>query len=397
MGANVGRPRGKKRGIMSVARNLHREDTPAQAQFLHLVDKDSPLPFATRTAFLLNANARAVTPQLVEKLTEVVPSGDLFFSRSLEDSELFLHTILRRGYAQLFVGGGDGTLVGVLNALAKVTRRSGLKAPRIGVLKLGTGNAISYEMGAGNPFEDANHIVSGGKSRAENLDMVVCDDGTQTPFAGIGYDAAVLNDYIALKENARSALGKRVVETVWGYLGAIMTRSVPRSLREAAPTVRLRSNHDAYRMVSGPDGVREERIPAGETIYEGPAPTVSVGSITYYGYGFTMFPFARRKAGHIQVRVCAVPIFTILANLFPTIWHGRFRHPKLHDFLVRDVVVEGSRPLPYQVGGDAKGFAKSLHFQASATPIEMVALEGQHKVRNAKATWVGRERAPQQV
>lgn len=382
---------------MSVARNLHREAPPVQAQVLHLVGKDSDLPFATRTAFLLNANARAVTPQLVEKLTEVVPTGDLFFSRSLEDCELFLHTILRRGYAQLFVGGGDGTLVGVLNAMSRVTQRSGLKAPRIGVLKLGTGNAISYEMGAGNPFEDAHHIVNGGQSRAEDLHMVVCDDGTQTPFAGIGYDAAVLNDYITLKESTTSALGKHAVETVWGYLGAIMARSVPRLLREPAPTVRLRSNYDAYRVVSGPDGVREECIPAGEIIYEGPAPTVSVGSIPYYGYGFTMFPFARRKTGYVQARVCAVPIFTILANLFPAIWRGRFRHPKLHDFLVRDVIVEGSRPLPYQVGGDAKGFAKSLHFRASETPVEMVALEGQPKVRNAKTTSFGRGRAPQQA
>lgn len=381
---------------MSVARNLHRETAPTPAgKHLHLVEKDAPLPFATRTAFLLNANARAVTPQLVEKLTEVVPSGDLFFSRSLADSELFLTTILRRGYEQLFVGGGDGTLVGVLNTLGQVSRQSGLPTPRIGVLKLGTGNAISYHMGAGKAFDDAHHVVNGGESHIEPLEMVVCEDGTLTPFAGMGYDGAVLNDYIALKESAQSPWGKRLVESVWGYLGAMFTRSVPRQWKQSAPVVRIRSNHDAYRMVPGPDGDREERIPAGELLYEGPAPTVSVGSIPYYGYGFTMFPFARRKAGHIQVRVCAVPIFTILSHLFPSIWKGRFRHPQLHDFLVRDVVVEGSRPLPYQVGGDAKGSAKSLSFKVSDTPIEMVALTGRQKLQKSKTSMLGRGRAPQ--
>lgn len=338
-------------------------------------------PFAARAAFLLNANARAVTPRLVERLAEVVPQGDLFFSRSFEDAEALLRTILRRGYGRLFVGGGDGTLVGALNLLEGLTAELGLPRPAIGVLKLGTGNAVSYLMGAGRPLDDAAHIVAADTAHEVRVDMVVCDDGTKTPFAGVGYDGEVLNDYLALKHAAKSPLAKAAVESVWGYLGAMLFRSVPRKLRERAPSVRLTSTQDAYRVVRGPSGDEEVLVPAGTVLYEGPAPTVSVGSIPYYGYAFTMFPFARRKSGYFQVRAVAVPIPTILANLFPSVWRGRFRHPMLHDFLVKDVTIEGTRPLPFQVGGDAKGYAERLTFRVGDEPVRMVALGERRALR----------------
>ena len=105
-------------------------------------------PFARRSAFLLNANARAVTDELIERLAEIVPAGDLFLSRTLEDAEVFVRTIARRGYGQVFLGGGDGTLVTTLKLMRIVVEAEGLAAPAIGVLKLGTGNAMAKVMGA---------------------------------------------------------------------------------------------------------------------------------------------------------------------------------------------------------------------------------------------------------
>src|SRR3954462_7954400 len=95
-------------------------------------------PFSRRSAFLLNANARAVNDKLIEELAEIVPAGDLFLSRTLEDAEVFTRTIARRGYGQLFLGGGDGTLVTTLGLLRKACEKEGLAMPAVGVLKLGT-------------------------------------------------------------------------------------------------------------------------------------------------------------------------------------------------------------------------------------------------------------------
>jgi diacylglycerol kinase family enzyme len=76
----------------------------------------------------------------------------------------------------------------------------------------------------------------------------------------------------------------------------------------------------------------------------------------------------------MQLRVCAVPIPVILASLWPSVWKGAFRHEKLHDFLLQDVVIESDQPLPYQVGGDARGERTRLTFKVSERPLEMVEL-----------------------
>ena len=91
-------------------------------------------PFAHKSAFVLNANARAVSHRLAEQFAEVVPAGDLFFSRTLEDAEVFAKTIARRGYGRVFTGGGDGTLVATVRLLKKAAQQEGVPMPQVGVL-----------------------------------------------------------------------------------------------------------------------------------------------------------------------------------------------------------------------------------------------------------------------
>jgi diacylglycerol kinase family enzyme len=333
-------------------------------------------PFQRRSAFLLNANARAVSDSLIEELAEIVPAGDLFLSRTIEDAEVFVRTIARRGYGQVFFGGGDGTLVTGLSLLKQACAREQLAMPAIGVLKLGTGNAMARTMGAQTAVVDASHVVKKGPMAQKPFELVEDEDGNLTPFAGMGYDGAVLNDYVWLKKKVKSSpLGRAVVESVWGYLGAMLFRTVPTEMRAArAPNVRVTSKSDAVMMVSTPEGDVERTIPAGSVLFEGKAPIISVGSIPFFGYGFTMFPFAGKKQGHFQLRIGHIPIPIILANLWPSVWKGAFRYPTLKDFLVKDVVIESDQELPYQLGGDARGHRKKLVFRAAAEPVPMIEL-----------------------
>jgi diacylglycerol kinase family enzyme len=339
-----------------------------------LVPTSSERPFAHRTAFLLNANARAVNADLAEQLAEVVPAGDLFFSRSLEDAEIFVRTIARRGYRRVLTGGGDGTLVAAIGLLRRFCAEEQLPMPALGVLKLGTGNAVALALGAQEAIVDANHIVQRGDLEAVPMDMVDVD-GELTPFAGLGWDGAVLNDYVWLKKATHhQPLLRRMVEGVGGYLAATLGRTVPREARKPLPRARVTTKSDAILMVHTKNGDVEQVIPAGTVLHDGPAPIISVGSIPFYGFGFTMFPFAGRKPGYIQLRVGELPIPTILLNLFPRIWSGRFRHPSLRDFLVKDVVIESDEPLPFQVGGDARGHRNRVEFKVSDTPVHMLKL-----------------------
>ncbi len=346
-----------------------------------MVETNPSRPFSDRSAFLLNANARGVSDRLVARLSDVVPQGDLFLSRSLSDAETFAQTICDRGYGQVFTGGGDGTVVSTVNLLRQhADANAQTQLPQVGVLKLGTGNAMARALGARDPIRDAHHVVKSGEQQFRKVDIIQTSDGLLTPFAGMGYDGEVLNDYVWLKETAKKApawmrpVATRLAESVGGYLGAMLARSVPRHFKLADPTVRITSKSDAYKVVGTPDGDEEILVPAGTLLYEGKAPVVSVGTIPYYGFGFTMFPHSMRKAGHMQLRIAACGIPRILANLYPGVWRGNYRHPELHDFLVRDVDIEADRPLPYQVGGDAAGARQNLRFEVAPRPLEMLTL-----------------------
>ena len=56
---------------------------------------------------------------------------------------------------------------------------------------------------------------------------------------------------------------------------------------------------------------------------------MSIGTIPYYGFGFTMFPFAGRKPGYAQLRVGAPSLAKLLTRLYPAVWRGKFRDDKL--------------------------------------------------------------------
>ena len=48
--------------------------------------------------------------------------------------------------------------------------------------------------------------------------MVECDDGTLTPFAGMGYDGEILNDYFELKKAAEGTAIDILTKTAAGYV-----------------------------------------------------------------------------------------------------------------------------------------------------------------------------------
>lgn len=332
--------------------------------------------FADRTAFLLNAAAKNVTDRLMERLVNVVPSGDLFYSKSLDDAARYADTIVERGYRNVFTGGGDGTVVSTVTLLRQAAARQGAqRLPAMGVLKLGTGNAMASALGASRPMRDVAQILRGAPMTSTTVDMVECEDGTLTPFAGLGYDGEVLNDYMDLKKRFTGPLGKRVMQTVGGYLVATVGKSLPRMLMKRSPVVRITSKRDAIKKVWNGSTDVDHVIPAGTVLFEGSANVVSVGTIPYYGYKFTMFPFAAQQQGKMQLRVVQAGALRILANLYPKVWNGSFRNNQLmHDFLLEDVTIESNDTFAYQVGGDGAGRRSKLSFRVAREPVRAVRL-----------------------
>jgi diacylglycerol kinase family enzyme len=345
-----------------------------------------------KVAVLLNANAKAVTERLRRDLEQFVPPDDLFFSRSFDDARAIARTVLDRGYATVLTGGGDGTFVGDLNCIleeaARVPPRVVVEGaavrlapgdepriPRFGVLKLGTGNAVA-EFAGSSPrhlgvVEDILRTRSGEVRRAHALHLVECD-GKRAPFAGLGIDAAVLNDYMRVKERLDGGKLQFAGVGGLGYFWAIVGRTIPAFLAQrGTPNIEVVNLGAAARQI-GPDGRPLGReIARGEILYRGPCRLAAAGTVPCYGFGFRMFPFARKAAGRFQLRLSAMGLAKMLAHA-PRMWRGQTPRSGVLDFQCERVRISFDREMPFQIGGDAEGYRREVVLGMSDRSLELL-------------------------
>jgi len=324
-------------------------------------------------AVLLNGNARHVNAQVRRSLERVVPPEDLFLSRSEEEARSIADTVVARGYQTVFAGGGDGTFVGWVNRILESAKRRGTRAPRFGVLALGTGNAVAEMVGATprRHAEDLARFVRGEVGTTRRLDLVTCE-GRRTPFAGAGIDAAVLNDYRWVRQTLAGTPLAQLGLGLAGYGLAIALRSAPRKLVERPSYCEIQnSGGPAWRLDAA--GVRIGRpIAHGELLYAGPCMLAAASTVPYYGLGLKAFPFAGTAPGSMQLRVMtSIGVGTLLASL-PSIWAGSFAHPGLVDFHAERATLHFDRPTPLQIGGDAEGLRREVTIGMAADPVELV-------------------------
>lgn len=347
------------------------------------------VPADSRVAVLLNANAQRVTARVERALRHVVPAADLYTSHSFEEGRSIARWVVDQRYRTVFSGGGDGTFVGWLNLIletvddkAKSQRpawpgtvaMAPSRCPRFGLLRLGTGNALADLVGASplrgdGILDDVLRARAGEIPSLRTLDLIACE-GRSAPFAGVGIDGAVLNDYVWVKENFAQGRLRSVVSGGLGYFLAIAGRSVPTQLLKKPAEVTLVANGSAQRL--GPDGRPVgDPVGPGAVLYRGPARIVAAGTIPYYGFRFKLFPFAGRRRSTMHVRVADLGVPTILANL-GRLWEGRFHHPGLHDFYAEDVTATFDRDMPLQIGGDAAGYHKTVRLAVARRSVELI-------------------------
>ena len=96
---------------------------------------------------IVNGNARRLSRRLRARLERTLPGG-VRFTDSLEDARSTIRAEVRRGVDLLVLGGGDGTVVMGLTLIAEACRGTGKPEPAIGILRLGSGNAIADSVGA---------------------------------------------------------------------------------------------------------------------------------------------------------------------------------------------------------------------------------------------------------
>jgi diacylglycerol kinase family enzyme len=351
------------------------------SRMLRLVSQPSPFSHAERiqpavgeVAVLLNARAKAVNAHVRRQLSLVVPPEDLYLSTSHDEAEEIADRVVARRYRTVFTGGGDGTFVAWVNRILEAGARRRVRPPRFGVLALGTGNAVAEMVGATprRHAEDLARFVSGQVPGSRQLDLVTCL-GRRTPFCGVGVDAAVVNDYVWIKERLAGTPLSGLGVGLAGYGLAGLLRSAPRALLDRRPSYCeiVNTGRPAWRL----DGRGRRVGPAvanGELLYAGPCMMAAASTVPYYGLGLKAFPYAGRPGGLMQVRVVTdVGVPTILLNLH-RIWSGEFAHDGLLDFHADRVSLRFERPMPLQIGGDAEGWHDEVTFGMAADPVELV-------------------------
>jgi diacylglycerol kinase family enzyme len=322
---------------------------------------------------LLNAHAKRVTGRIRAEIEATVGPENVFLSQNLAEANAIAARVVSSGYSTVFAAGGDGTFVGWVNRIVREAARQRRAVPRFGILALGTGNAVAGLVGtrADTYLDDLRRFMRGGVSRSLRIDLVDCE-GRHTPFAGVGADAALINDYDWLKSRLRATPLRALGHGPAGFGLAAALRTAPRHL--LARPLRCQIVNDAgpaWRL--DPEGNRVgDAVAEGGVLYQGPCMMAAGSTVPYYGLGMRAFPFAGTEPGTLHLRVAArIPVPVVLLNL-PNIWSGAFHHPGLLDFHVERVTIRFDRPVPLQIGGDAEGYRESVTMGVVSDPIDVV-------------------------
>lgn len=324
-----------------------------------------------RAVAIVNGNARRLGARMRAKLERVLPGG-VRFTESLEEARSTIRAEVRRGVDLLVLGGGDGTVVMGLTLLREACRAAGRREPAIGILRLGSGNAIADTIGASDDvIEDFERIVRGGGTRREIPMLEVL--GVRAPFVGMGVDALLLEDHAAVDRVVdRVPIARSLMGGATRYALAVALRSVPRFAAGARPhAVVTNLGSPAIEMRrTGPTG-REE--PAGQVLWSGTCTLVAGATIPFFGFGLKMFAFATRRHDKFHLRCGDAGLFEIMRNT-PAAFRGEYFSEHVTDFLCDRVSIELDQETAIEAGGELLGRRDRVEL-AICAPVTMVALE----------------------
>lgn len=320
---------------------------------------------ASRSAVILNKNAKRVTERVRKAVIDAAPDADVFFTESLEQARFVTRRVVDSGYGTVITGGGDGTVMNTIQEILARVDQTGGPRPRFGVLKLGTGNAVADFLGARNYATDLTSFDTGA---TRPVDLLRMDGGLRTTFCGFGWDALILNDYHYMRLAAeRFAVTRALFKSAAGYLLAGVGKSVP-ALMIKRPSWNVRvvnGNSIGFRLENGKV---VQRFAPGETVFDGPTRMLCAGTTPNYGFKFKIMPYADKTAGMFHLRLINMGALRAVSHL-RSLWRGTYQHRQITDFQLADCHLEFDNEIPCQVAGDAAGYRSSVHLGLD-TPIE---------------------------
>ena len=332
-------------------------------------------------AALLNGRAKRVTSQVVRALERALPEALVLVSDDLDQARRHVRHIVAARPEVVLSGGGDGAICKLLNLL----REEGSHVlPPVGVLKLGTGNGWGRVTGAPDQAVLVKKLASlPSPLPTQRYDLVEVEN-TLCHFAGVGWDAKILNDYLRNLDKRSSQLVGSSFATwlhkgVGGYLYSVFRYTVPEeflALRAGGqPRVQVENRGGPVYGVDERGALQELVHPSGigpaSLLYDGPVSVGGGATTTELGYGFKAFPFARMKPGFINLRIYDRPVLEAVRSI-PNLWKGAFPQPGMHDLFATAAQFTFSRPMPFQIGGDGIGVRDEITLRVASETVDLV-------------------------
>lgn len=336
-----------------------------------------------RIAVVVNASSRRGSGRIAELARRWLPNANILLSHTLDELDAFARELVARPPDLVLAAGGDGTAIGVFNAIRRAERelyparaQKGKRRPLgpvLAALKLGTGNAWARGLGAPDTPEALELIAdldrSGERPPIKRFDLIEVE-GKLAHFTGTGWDAEIISDFHAQK-NAPSFLSDARKRGLAGYLNGMFGRTIPRNMRTEQARVRI-TNLGGEAMTVDADG-RPVRVGAGagEVLFEGTSGVCALGTSPQWGYGFVAFPFAGLVEGRFNLRNYSGNALQALSKA-PWLWAGKHPIPRMDCWLLDKVRLEFSRKMPFQLGGDLLGDRDSVDFSVADEYVHLV-------------------------
>lgn len=323
-------------------------------------------------AAYLNARAKRVSPEVVNRIEELLPPDDIFYCTSLDDARAHARTLVERGYQVVFTGGGDGTVCRLVNALFEAAAGP-KRVPTLAVLPLGTGNALSRLVSSGNALSDLKAYVSNPSLDIERISLISASD-VLFPFGGVGLDGEVVADHGALLEHARGTVAEGLLQSIPGYVATFALFSLPRHLKALLSGERTSLkvvNLGELAVELGPYGRRCRNFSRSEVLYEGTAVSAMFGTVPIIGYGARILPWADSNPSTFQLRIVKMGVLHAAYSL-PQLLKGGGAQEGILDFHVQRVRVEISPPAPFQAAGERMGYVTNLELEVIPAALKLL-------------------------
>jgi diacylglycerol kinase family enzyme len=326
---------------------------------------------SVKAVAIVNGNARRLQSRLRTKLERVMP-GRVRFTESLDEARTTIRAEIRRGLDLLVLGGGDGTIVMGLTLLGEACRGTGRPEPAIGILRLGSGNAIADTLGASEDTEEDLARMSRGAGVRRRVPLIEVL-GVRAPFVGMGVDAQVLEDHEAVDRMVdRVPIARRLLGDTSRRALAVALRSVPRFATNTRPHA-LVTNLGAPAIEMDREGRTGRSEPRGAVLWRGDCTLLAGATIPFFGFGLKMFAFAGSQQGMFHLRCGDAGLFEIMRKT-PAALRGDYFSDHVRDFMCDRVSVKLDRETTIEAGGELLGRRNHVELSLSA-PVTMVALD----------------------